>query len=720
MAGAIGASYDDYRPRQADRRNRHQDRQHDRQVEQRARRASKAAPTTTAETLTSVPRLRGRLYVPHRAQGRREWATTRKRYWVRVGWRVAPVSDNVVELLRAIDGQRSVGELAVELTGRLGRPVHPAEITYLLRTRLLPARLIALKHGGNGSVLAPATRTARGAEVGSVARVAPALVAATKTAPMTTPVPAMMTTAMTTAMTTVPVRVLADGPTDTAPSAATRTTPPATPPTPAASAVPTLPVLPTLASFARARAAVAPPIPPKLSPPEGVGGAPHDAAERERMDAGSTDAPRVSTHEGLDAWSSAHGGAVVATSAGNGTDGYRAVDDHGSRSHKHYDDVDAVDGYDEDDVSVPVVIAPPPASVQPWHAPFENGQDVTMPLLPPVAGAPRADERIVDATRVEEAVVEEAFAGGTLADKARVDPALAGGGTSEPDFTGTVLASRATRPLPPIEAESRVSRGDDREGPDSSRPRAILYGATTLPASMMAVAAPAAADGPARAQQRDALAAAPPARVQRTATLAAGVSAPRPQASGPGMRSALRGRLGQLGRAAKSVLGLACLALALGVALGLLLHQTPSATTPGRTSVAHSARSAASPPTERILPGETAYIVRRGDRLASIAARFHVSPGALMLINADILKPKASLVVGTRLAIPAVYRPGVDPRKQPRPLYYYVRRGDTLYDIGTRFGVDWSVIAAYNHLANPRALVVGEGLVIPASAAHSG
>ena len=136
---------------------------------------------------------------------------------------------------------------------------------------------------------------------------------------------------------------------------------------------------------------------------------------------------------------------------------------------------------------------------------------------------------------------------------------------------------------------------------------------------------------------------------------------PAPQASGPGMRSALRGRLGQLGRAAKSVLGLACLALALGVALGLLLHQTPSATTPGRTSVAHSARSAASPPTERILPGETAYIVRRGDRLASIAARFHVSPGALMLVNADILKPKASLVVGTRLAIPAVYRPGVDP-----------------------------------------------------------
>jgi LysM repeat protein len=118
---------------------------------------------------------------------------------------------------------------------------------------------------------------------------------------------------------------------------------------------------------------------------------------------------------------------------------------------------------------------------------------------------------------------------------------------------------------------------------------------------------------------------------------------------------------------------------------------------------------------ERILPGETAYVVQRGDTLASIALAYHISQDALLLVNADILTGPDALLPGMRVAIPAIYRPALPASVQPRPLYYVVQGGDTLYMIGQRFGLDWHVIANYNHVTDPRTLAVGQGLVIPAA-----
>ncbi|MBE3553468.1 MAG: DUF839 domain-containing protein [Thermicanus sp.] len=44
---------------------------------------------------------------------------------------------------------------------------------------------------------------------------------------------------------------------------------------------------------------------------------------------------------------------------------------------------------------------------------------------------------------------------------------------------------------------------------------------------------------------------------------------------------------------------------------------------------------------------------------------------------------------------------------------YVVKPGDVLWKIGRKYGVDWHVIAEYNHLKNPHLILVGQKLLIP-------
>jgi LysM repeat protein len=167
------------------------------------------------------------------------------------------------------------------------------------------------------------------------------------------------------------------------------------------------------------------------------------------------------------------------------------------------------------------------------------------------------------------------------------------------------------------------------------------------------------------------------------------------------------------GRTALGIVGLAFLLGALVATLSLdgqrpSFFAQPDATRP--TPVPTS-----TPLHERIVPGERAYAVKPGDTLADIAGRYGLSAGALLIVNGDILPQASSLRPGMQLAIPAVYNPALTPTAQPRPLYYMVRPGDTLYDIGAYFGTNWNAIADYNHLADPRTLEVGQGLLIPPS-----
>lgn len=50
---------------------------------------------------------------------------------------------------------------------------------------------------------------------------------------------------------------------------------------------------------------------------------------------------------------------------------------------------------------------------------------------------------------------------------------------------------------------------------------------------------------------------------------------------------------------------------------------------------------------------------------------------------------------------------------RPQPEIYEVKKGDTVYKIARRFGLDWRELAGYNHLGNPDLIYPGERLFIP-------
>lgn len=51
--------------------------------------------------------------------------------------------------------------------------------------------------------------------------------------------------------------------------------------------------------------------------------------------------------------------------------------------------------------------------------------------------------------------------------------------------------------------------------------------------------------------------------------------------------------------------------------------------------------------------------------------------------------------------------------EKPEPQIYVVQKGDTVYKIAQRFGLDWRELAGYNHLGNPDLIYPGERLFIP-------
>ncbi|MER5388658.1 LysM peptidoglycan-binding domain-containing protein [Saccharopolyspora sp. NPDC002686] len=96
------------------------------------------------------------------------------------------------------------------------------------------------------------------------------------------------------------------------------------------------------------------------------------------------------------------------------------------------------------------------------------------------------------------------------------------------------------------------------------------------------------------------------------------------------------------------------------------------------------------------------YQVQQGDTLSQIGEWFHVSWPDLARINniqdANRIYPGQVL----RLA-----------SSQNVCNAYTVQYGDTLSQIGERFGVDWRQLAHYNHIANPDRILSGQTICIP-------
>lgn len=107
------------------------------------------------------------------------------------------------------------------------------------------------------------------------------------------------------------------------------------------------------------------------------------------------------------------------------------------------------------------------------------------------------------------------------------------------------------------------------------------------------------------------------------------------------------------------------------------------------------------------------YVLKEGDTLVKIAARFNVTVTALLLVN-NIQSP-AELQYLHVLVIPTVYHPGQNPSKLPYPIFYVVQQGDNISTIAQLFGVTPDTIIRFNHLKNPNLIKPGDSLVIPAS-----
>lgn len=103
----------------------------------------------------------------------------------------------------------------------------------------------------------------------------------------------------------------------------------------------------------------------------------------------------------------------------------------------------------------------------------------------------------------------------------------------------------------------------------------------------------------------------------------------------------------------------------------------------------------------------TTYIVRRGDTLYSIGRRFGTTYQALAALNG--LRYPYTIYVGQRLVISGTPWPPPPPSQR----VHIVRRGETLWSIAIRYGTTPWAIAAVNGLRNPNFIYAGQRLIIP-------
>ena len=111
--------------------------------------------------------------------------------------------------------------------------------------------------------------------------------------------------------------------------------------------------------------------------------------------------------------------------------------------------------------------------------------------------------------------------------------------------------------------------------------------------------------------------------------------------------------------------------------------------------------------------GSIVHVVRPGENLFRIALRYGVTVNALATTNS--LSNASRIYVGQRLVIPA--RPtgssGANSPTAPTSGVHVVQRGENLFRIALRYSTTAQVLAAFNGIANPGRIYVGQRLAIP-------
>ncbi len=112
-------------------------------------------------------------------------------------------------------------------------------------------------------------------------------------------------------------------------------------------------------------------------------------------------------------------------------------------------------------------------------------------------------------------------------------------------------------------------------------------------------------------------------------------------------------------------------------------------------------------------PGDTIYLVRRGDDIDTIAKHFHLPPQKLAMINQ--INRYQTLHLGQKIIVPTHRTEQDDVQKYqltPGDTIYMVRRGDTIEKIASRFHTTPAAVRLTNLLAS-NTLEEGDQLVIP-------
>lgn len=150
---------------------------------------------------------------------------------------------------------------------------------------------------------------------------------------------------------------------------------------------------------------------------------------------------------------------------------------------------------------------------------------------------------------------------------------------------------------------------------------------------------------------------------------------------------------------------------------------------PAGTGVQVAQGYEALPESERVTRMAGTHTVRRGETLASIAARYGISVRELTSLNG--IRNANRISIGTRLTVPTI--PGMssadddaEPRGRRRVArgskyspYHVIRRGDTLSGISRAYGVSMKNILAWNGLSEKSKLMPGTRIVVGRGASSS-
>jgi len=119
-------------------------------------------------------------------------------------------------------------------------------------------------------------------------------------------------------------------------------------------------------------------------------------------------------------------------------------------------------------------------------------------------------------------------------------------------------------------------------------------------------------------------------------------------------------------------------------------------------------------PDATAVTGETVHVVQPGETLFTLAQRYGLSVEEIAIANN--LANVNVLDVGQQLRIPAPGTVDLSPPAAPPAgveQIHVVQRGDNLFRIGLRYGFTVQELAAYNGIANPNRIDVGQQIRIP-------